>query len=627
MSNMELKEKSRSLPQTPGCYLMKDKRGEIIYVGKALNLKNRVMCYFNNSEKTAKTQILVSHIKDFDFILASSEAEAFILENNLIKKYSPKYNIQMRDDKTYPYILVDYDEPFPKLKYRRKFKRKKNQEVYGPFAFGSNISEVIRVLTKTFRLRDCSLREFKSRKVSCILYQMYQCSGPCVGEIKEEQYSNDLKKALSFLKGRGSKTLKELNKLMFELADEEEFEKAAQLRDYIEILSAFNENEIQENADFKKESESFDIISIYQGELEFDLTIYMVRKGALLGSKNFHFPTADLTETLEEELSSFILQYYTNTEDDLPKVIRSNLSLKVRKSLEETINYYFFQTSEGKKRIELQGTLIKEIAFKTIAKKYQSLYDLVEENAKEQQRVRLNNKDSEFIGLNKLKDLLGLKERPIVLECYDVAIFSGKSPTASQIVYVNGKPKKESYRYYHLKELPEGNNDYAMLREVLKRRIKNGKLPDIFIVDGGKGQVGTFSAVLKDQGLEIPVVGIAKSKTKKDLKTEERLIIPNRANPYILKKNRSLLKLITSMRDEAHRFSRKLHHKKEKSRLFSSWLDHIEGVGPATKQKILKAFKNPMEEILDMGVEELKSKLSISELIAKRIKDFIQKQT
>ncbi|MFZ8933963.1 MAG: excinuclease ABC subunit UvrC [Bacteriovoracaceae bacterium] len=617
---MDLKQKARSLPQSPGCYLMKDKRGDVIYVGKALNLKNRVMCYFNNSEKTPKTQILVSHIKDFDFILAASESEAFILENNLIKKHGPKYNIQMRDDKTYPYVLIDYEEPFPKLKYVRRFKRKKNQEVFGPFVFGSNISEVIRVLTKTFRLRDCSLREFKSRKVPCVLYQMYQCSAPCVGEISEEKYLQDLKKSISFLKGKGNKVLKDLDQLMYGLADKEQFEKAAQLRDYIDVLRSFNESEIQKNADLKKDTESFDIISTYEGEVEIDLAIYMVRKGILLGSKNFHFPVSDLSFSLEEELSSFILQYYTNTEDDIPKVIMSTLSSKTRKSIEETLEYYFYKTPEGQKRIKLQTNVLESIRIKPVAKRYESLYELVQENASEQQRVRLNNKDSEFIGLNKLQDLLNLKERPVILECYDVAVFSGKSPTASQIVFVNGKPKKESYRYYHLKELPEGNNDYAMLREVLKRRIKHGKLPDVFVVDGGKGQVGTFCAVLEDAGIEIPVVGIAKSKTKKGLKTEERLIIPKRVNPYVLKKNRSLLKIITSMRDEAHRFSRKLHHKKEKSRLLSSWLDEIKGVGPATKQKILNLFKNPREEIADMGVEELKSKLKISESLAKKIK-------
>lgn len=621
-----LKEKANSLPKSPGCYLMKDKNGQVIYVGKAKSLKSRVSSYFNSSEKTPKTEVLVSHIKDFEFILAASDTEALIIENNLIKKHSPKYNIQLRDDKTYPYVLIDRSEPFAKLKYVRRFKRKKKQEVYGPFVVGSNISEVMRVLTKTFRLRDCSLREFKSRKVPCILYQMNQCSAPCVSYISKDEYEIDLKKASSFFRGKGSKVLKELESKMHQHADNEEFEKAAILRDHIEVLKAFNENEVQKNADFKKETESFDIISTFQGEIEFDLAIYMVRKGTLLGSKNFHFPVADLTESLEEELSSFILQYYTNTEDELPKVIMSTLSSKLRNSLEETLNYYFFKTPEGKKRISLETVPIKNIEVKSIAKKYQSLFELVEENAKEQQRVRLNNNDSEFIGLNKLKELLSLKERPIVLECYDVAIFSGKSPTAAQIVFINGKPKKESYRYYHLKELPEGNNDYAMLREVLKRRIKHGKLPDVFIVDGGKGQVGTFSAVLKDEGLEIPVVGIAKSKTKKDLKTEERLIIPNRANPYILKKNRSLLKLITSMRDEAHRFSRKLHHHSEKKKLLSSWLDDIEGVGPSTKQKILKALKNPLAEIPDMGLEELKNKLSISESLARKLKDYCLNQ-
>ena len=566
---MDIKEKALSLPKLPGCYLMKDKSGQIIYVGKAKNLKNRVTSYFNNSEKSPKTEILVSHIVDFDFILASSDTEAFVIENNLIKKHSPKYNIQMRDDKSYPYVLVDHNEPFPKLKYARRFKRKKNQDVFGPFVVGSNISEVIRVLTKTFRLRDCSLREFKSRDVACILYQMYQCSAPCVDEISEKDYEKDLKMAMSFLKGKGKKVLKELDHQMRGLADQEMFEKAAQLRDYITLLSNFNENEIQRNADLKKDTEDFDIISTFEGEIEFDIGIYMIRNGVLLGSKNFHFPISDF-EDQEEELASFLVQFYSSTEDDLPLKIITKLTKPKREELEKALNYYFFKTPEGKERIELENKKIKKIVTSGVTKKDQSLFDLVTENAKEQQRVRLNNQDSEFLALSKLQELLGLKERPIVLECYDVAIFSGKSPTASQIVFINGKAAKEFYRYYHLKELPEGNNDYAMMTEVLTRRIKHGKLPDVFIVDGGKGQVSTFRAVLEDQGLNVPVVGIAKSKTKKEVRTEERLIIPNRANPYILKKNRSLLKLITLMRDEAHRFSRKLHHKAELKRILPS---------------------------------------------------------
>ncbi len=557
---VKMDDKARLLPTKPGCYLMKNKDQQIIYVGKAKNLRSRVSSYFNNSAKNAKTDILVSHIVDFDFIMTTSDAESFVLENTLIKKHTPKYNIRLKDDKSYPYVVINHNEPYPRLEFIRRVKRTKGVEVFGPFVTGSNVWDVIRILTQTFCLRDCKLSEFKKRKEPCLLYQMHQCSAPCVGKIDEAGYAEDLAFARDMFSGSGAKTLRELDSRMAIAAENEEFEKAALIRDNRLKLGEFANNFKQENAEHNDEK-NLDIVAYYQGESEVDISIYMMRNGVLLGHKNFNFSNLDIIEGVEDSVLNYLFQYYSTTYDSLPQLIITQLSDEGNTMLEAGIE-----------------TLDKNIRVRPPHKKYESFLNLTRDHAFEQQRVRLLHEDSVYVGLNKLKDLLSLKERPVVLECYDVAIFQGSSPTASQIVFHDGKPDKKNYRYYHLDERPEGNNDFAMMRELIIRRSDNGSLPDVFIVDGGMGQVNIFKEALKELNIPIPVVGIAKSKNvrtkdgfkSEDIKkSEERLIIPGRSNPYFLNQNRSLFKIIVQMRDEAHRFSRKLHHKEETKRVFN----------------------------------------------------------
>ncbi|MDO9183116.1 MAG: excinuclease ABC subunit UvrC [Bacteriovorax sp.] len=563
IQTVKMEEKARLLPTKPGCYLMKNKAEQIIYVGKAKNLRSRVLSYFNNSAKGPKTEILVTHIVDFDFIMTDNDAESFVLENNLIKKHAPKYNIRLKDDKSYPYVVINTNEAFPRLEFIRRVKRGKGIDVYGPFVTGSNIWEVLSILTKSFSLRDCKLSDFKTRKEPCLLYQMKQCSAPCVDKISKADYEKDLNLARDLFSGVGAKTLRELEKRMQKAAEDEEFEKAAQIRDSLVILNEFANNFKQSNAELDSDR-NIDIVAFYQGEIEVDLSIYMMRNGILLGHKNFSFSNLDIEESAEDLMLNYLFQYYTGTYDSLPQLIVTHMSAESNDLLES-------------------GLLTLEKMDKTIRvrpplKQYDSLLNLTRDHAFEQQRVRMLHEDSVYVGLNKLKDLLGLKERPVVLECYDIAIFQGSSPTAAQIVFHDGKPDKSKYRHYHLQELPEGNNDFAMMKELIIRRSDNGDLPDVFIVDGGLGQVNIFKEVLKELNIPIPVIGIAKSKVVKtkdgfkneDIKrSEERLIIPGRANPFMLNKNKSLFKIIVQMRDEAHRFSRRLHHKEEVKRVFN----------------------------------------------------------
>ncbi|WP_412470352.1 excinuclease ABC subunit UvrC [Oceanospirillum sp. RT-1-3] len=612
-NTLALLEKAKHLPTKSGCYLMKRKRAgieEILYIGKAKNLRSRVSSYFNSSEKSPKTQILVSHIQDFDFIMTKTDAEAYILENNLIKKHIPKYNIQLKDDKSYPYIQVDMNEKFPRLVYTRRPKRKKKIKLFGPFTTGSNILKISRILTKSFTLRDCSIEEMRKRKRPCLIYQMKQCSAPCVDYISEKDYFNDLNYVINFFEGQSRNVLKILEERMFEAAESEHFERAAEIRDSIEELKQFSLSYEKQNVELTTEKD-FDIVAYHVGELEIDISIYMMRSGILLGHKNYHFGKGDSENENHELFQTFLFQYYSNTKEKLPSRIYIDEKKADLSMISEAFNEVLDQEVEVQKPIG----------------KMKTLYELTLDHAREHQRFRVKNLDGPWIGLNKLKELLNLKETPKILECFDVAIWQGKSPTASQIVFRDGKPDKTQYRYYHLEERPEGNNDFAMMREVLARRLKKGKLPDVFIVDGGKGQVSSFLAVLEDFELDIPVVGIAKIKTSKQdsfrdkevSSSDERLIIPNRINPYILKKTPSLMRIVVQMRDEAHRFSRKLHHKKERDRIFSSWFDDIEGVGEKTLKTIHENMDLNLKELSQLSVIEISHKLDIKEGLAERI--------
>lgn len=615
----ELLNKANTLPKKSGCYLMRNSNFEIIYVGKAKNLKNRVTSYFNKSEKSAKTHILVKHIRSFDFIVTNSDAESYVLENNLIKEHMPKYNIRLKDDKTYPYVLVDKRKEFPRLIYKRRPKRSKDVELYGPYPTGSNISSILRLLTKSFSLRDCSDTEFKSRKTPCILYQMNQCSAPCVGYIDKKDYKNDLSNALNFLKGQrlAKKSYEILENKMFESAEEELFEKAASIRDHLVELTNFMNNSFKQNVEFLHEK-NMDVISYFVGDQDIDISIYLVRHGNLLGQRNFYFSKSDLFDDIENEVIQYVLQYYAQNDEILPDSIFFTLEK------DQSFNF----------DIALNNILNREKKIQIINKseKYKSLEVMVQSHAKEAQRIRLENEQSVYVGLNKLKELLKLRNRPRTLECYDVAIWQGKSPAASQVVFHDGVADKSKYRHYALTELPEGNNDFAMMREVFERRIKYKNLPDVFIVDGGTGQVNIVKKVLEELKVDVPVVGIAKSKDLKKIpsrveidKSDERLIIPGRSNPYILKKNMSLFRIVVQMRDEAHRFSRRLHHKKEHKRTIRSWVDEVKGINDNVRNKILKNQKLEFNQLKGLSVEELRNALDVQDMRHLRaIQDYLK---
>ncbi|MCT4642807.1 MAG: excinuclease ABC subunit UvrC [Bacteriovoracaceae bacterium] len=614
-TKQELLGKANTLPKNSGCYLMKNKFDEIIYIGKAKSLKSRVVSYFNNSDKSPKTQILVSHIADFQFILTNSDAESFVLENNLIKKHKPKYNIRLKDDKSYPFIEVNMSHDFPRLIYKRRITKSKSNLIFGPFPTGSNIYQVHKQIIKSFKLRDCSDREFLSRKKPCLLYQMHQCSAPCVDYISKADYALDIKSAISLLKNKkqATRSLKVLEDKMQQLASEEKFEMAGVIRDQLFEIKDFIDSSYNQSVELL-DDEQLDVVSYYVGDEQIDISIYLIRFGNLVGQKNFYFDKTDLTDDIEREIIQYLLQYYEFKSEIIPKSILYSCEKENKESFEKALD-------------EIAKTTVK---IKSHVSKYKALEQMASEHAKECQRVRIETSGSVYLGLDKLKDLLKLKARPRSLECYDIAIWQGRSPTASLIYSHDGQLDKSLYRHFYLEQRPEGNNDFAMMEEVFRRRLKHGNFPDVFIVDGGVGQVNTVAKVLEELSIDVPIVGIAKSKNIKESfkskseKTEERLIIPGRANPYILKKNMSLFKIIVSMRDEAHRFSRKLHHKAEKDRVFTSWVDQVKGLNEKVRKEILKNQTKELSELKELSYIELKSEMDfLSDKHVKLVHQFL----
>lgn len=541
-----LLKKARKLPKSSGCYLMRTRDGDVIYVGKAKNLRSRVSSYFNNTVKSSKTISMVSYVDDFEINLTENECEALILENTLIKKIRPKYNIILRDDKSYPYIFIDKNEDFSRISYGRNIKKREKRQVWGPFPVGSNIKEVSSLVTKILGLRDCSIREFKKRKKPCLLFQIEQCSGSCVGKISFEQYNLDLKIAIDFFSGRETALINLLEKKMRMASENEKFEQSIFYRDSLKTLQLFMNFEKNRFAEFPGEDRNFDLVSWHSDVDVTDFIITSVRKGLLIGNRSFVLPISK--EDLLEEVDTILFDYYKKNVGSTPSEVQIDVENEMLNSLNEGL----------------------KIKFKTISKKLKSLHILGIEQAKENLRLRDEKSDHAFLAAKELQHLLGLVELPRKIECFDVAIFQGEAPTASKVVVLDGIPLKEEYRYYHLKLRKEGNNDFAMMQEVVTRRLSEKNYPDIFLIDGGRPQLQAVKIILDKFDVKIPLVGIAKSRLESDfsstkiVKSEERLVILKRKDSILLTKRRAILKLSNVLRDEAHRFCRILHHKQMK---------------------------------------------------------------
>lgn len=585
-----LESKIKGLTEEPGVYIMKDASGGILYVGKAKNLKNRVSTYFQDSkDKSPRIDLMVRKIADFELVLTDNEVEALVLEYNLIKKYKPRFNVVFRDDKSYPYVRVDVSHPFPRLEYTRKV-RKDGARYFGPFVSAYQIKDVLRWAQKAFKLRDCSDNEFRNRSRPCILYQMGQCSAPCVNLISEQDYDRNIKRVLKLLDGKSGDVVKDLTHAMEEAAEREEFELAAELRDRIQHIEHINQEQKITDAEggFDRDVVHFsrgrggavsseeladqdtDSTVVRASPSQAAVVIMAVRDGRTVGV--FQFPFEDVDPQLEDSefLFNVISQYYIGRYQETPALLPQEVLLPPEvegSNLKE--NAQLLSRALGK-RVDFRVPKRGEAADLLAMVKKTAEYHLGEISTKLSQSMD---------DLADVQKKLDLKKFPHRIECYDISHFQGEGTVASRVVFIDGKPEKSLYRHYHIENAGGSSrevDDFKSMREVLERRFMNDhSLPDLVVVDGGKGQLSQAEAIFAELGvLGVELCSIAKARTERDFEasevtgTMERIFKPNQKNPIMLKPGTGAYRVLTQARDESHRFAITFHRSVRDKRIF-----------------------------------------------------------
>ncbi len=608
---LKLKEFIKDFPSDSGVYLMKSSADKIIYVGKAKNLRSRVRSYFLLNETTSpKTRLLVGSIYKIDYILTKTEVEAFLLEASLIKKHKPKYNIRLKDDKSYPYIYVSMQDAFPRLYLRRKV-QKDGGLYFGPFTSGYVVHETIRMLNLIFQIRDCTDHFMKSRKRPCMTHQIGRCTAPCVHLIAVEEYGERVKSAVQFLKGRDRKILRELDDQMVALAKGERFEEAARLRDGIKGLEAALEKQIVVND--KKDIDQ-DVVSFFGDVRGTLIETLHIRAGRVVGSRPHfigHLDTTDAAEDPRDWMASFLNQYYESNIVPDEVVVPVSLGDDIFKLLSAVLE----ERSGHKVRVRL-GT----------DHGAQKLMDMAERNAKDHFRHAVEKSDKKREGLQDIQKRFDLEKLPLRIECFDISHFQGSETVASQVVFEDGVPAKENYRLYKLRTVDSGD-DYTAMTEVLSRRFNHPEYddPDLILIDGGKGQLSTAMTVLNELGRkDIPVASIAKARTERSFEseqvmgTDERFFLPGRANPVIFPNYTESFRILVSLRDEAHRFAINYHRKLRENTSLQGALDNIHGVGEVLKKRLLEKFET-VDALRNANADEICEVEGVGRSLAEKI--------
>lgn len=601
--NNRIREKLKLLTTQPGVYIMRDKDGNVIYVGKAKNLKNRVSQYFRNSPKPSKVQAMVDNVDIFDYFITMSEMDALALESNLIKKYQPFYNILLKDGKQFPYIKIDMKEPFPKLEIVRKVK-KDGARYFGPYFAGIDAREILKTINSAFKIRTCNLKitETSMAKRECLNYSLGLCSAPCTKRISKEDYRKEIDRVINFLNGNDEEIEEILTKKMQQAAENENFENAILLRDRLKMIAKLKQRVV---ANLPKDV-SKDVFAYYTDGLSGVITNMVVRGGKILGIISYPCLDAELEEG--QTLFNFIVQYYQNLL--VPNEIILSHNIEDKELLYEFFNkkVNLITNPHGINKTLLDMALVN-------AKEYLNKYI-------EKEKLKYNN----TIGaIKSLQEKLHLKELPERMECYDISNISGTNKVCSMVVFKNGEASKKDYRKFKIKTV-KGSNDFASLAEALTRRLKrlveqNGESfkekPNLIIIDGGKGQISSCYEILKEFGLEdkIDMIGLAKK--------QEELFFPNRSEPMLLKPGSAELKLIQRIRDEAHRFAITYHRNIRTAKMTKSVLDDIPGVGPKKRDALLKAF-GTSEEVAKASIDLLQTVPEISPALASTIYNYFQ---
>ncbi|MDM8142919.1 excinuclease ABC subunit UvrC [Megamonas hypermegale] len=590
-------EKLKLLPDRPGVYLMKNRRGQIIYVGKAIKLKNRVRQYFQSSRNhSAKTLALVSHIEDLETIITANELEALILECNLIKKHHPKYNIMLRDDKTYPYLKLTLNEDYPRLITTRRVV-KDGSRYFGPYTSGTAMKETLNLLRRLFPLRTC--KHLGERP--CLEYHIKRCPAPCAGFVDKETYKEMVRSVCWFLEGKTEEIETALTEKMQQLAQKLEFELAGKIRDQLAAI-----RQITEKQKILTDTGDMDAVGMASSPLGTCMQVFFVRNGKILGRNQFLL-TGNEDDSGENCLSAFFKQYY-NDAVFIPKEILLPIDIEETALLEK----WLLETKKAKAKIIVPKRGVKK-----------DIVQMANENAAKylhDQESRLRDNQARSIGaVYDLQKYLNLAKPPLRMECFDISHIQGSETVASMVVFQDGKPDKESYRRFKINSTEGKPDDFMSMREVTMRRYGKAtaeEMPDLIIIDGGKGQLSSALEIIRGAGhMTVPVVGLAKQ--------FEYIFTEYSPEPVILPRQSDALYLVQQIRDEAHRFAITYHRKLRTKRNKVSLLDNIAGVGAKRRKALFDRFEN-IGNIKNATVEELSAVPGISENIAKSIYNFFR---
>lgn len=617
MENFNIQEELKKLPGKPGVYLMHDEKDAIIYVGKAISLKNRVRQYFQSSRnKGAKIEQMVTHISRFEYIVTDSELEALVLECNLIKEHRPKYNTMLMDDKTYPFIKVTVNEPFPRVMMARRMKKDK-AKYFGPYTSAGAVKDTIELIRKLYHIRSCnrSLPKDIGKERPCLNYHIHQCYAPCQSYISREEYRKSIDEVVRFLNGNYDPILKELEEKMLDASENLEFEKAIEYRELLaSVQKIAQKQKITDTA-----GDDRDIIAMASEGEDAVVQVFFIRGGRLIGRDHFYLKIAE-NDTKSEILSSFIKQFYAGT-----PYIPAELMLPEEIEDQEIIEEWLTTRREHKVRLRIPKKGTKE-----------KLVELAQKNAQmvlKNDKERLKREEGRTIGaVKELEKILGLTGI-IRMEAYDISNTNGFDSVGSMVVYEHGKPKRNDYRKFKIKSV-QGADDYASMNEVLTRRFEHGlrerqdesetggfqAFPDLIMMDGGRGQVNIALEVLEKLNLHIPVCGMVKD----DNHRTRGLYFNNVELP--IDRNSECFRLITRIQDEAHRFAITFHRQLRSKGQVHSILDDIPGVGPARRKDLMRSFEN-IEAIRNATVDNLKELPSMNEKSAQEVYKFFHQDT
>jgi excinuclease ABC subunit C len=604
ISNL-ITEQLRQLPTSPGVYLMRDAECNILYVGKAANLRHRVGSYFGASQKLSpKLQRMIARVSDFDFFVTSSDQEALILELNLIKRHRPRYNVRLKDDKTFPYLKIDTREDWPRVHITRRLEEDGGR-YFGPFASAKSVRQTLKIIKGIFPFRSCSKAITGIDPRPCLEYHIRHCLAPCIGAVSKSEYDEVIKQVILFLEGKQEKVVQELETKMEAAAEALDFEKAALIRDQIQALNRVVEGQ---RIATKVRGEQ-DVIAFAQDKDQAYVQVFFIRSSKLIGRESFVLQGTRSEET-SQIMTSFIKQFYDSTPYIPPLLL-------LQYPAEDTLVIESWLQSKKGSKVNIQVPCRGN---------KKQLVKIVAENAQqglEQLKIKqLTTPGSVTTALSEIEGELHLPRLPLRMEGYDISNIQGKAAVGSMVVFDQGKPKPSHYRRFQIKTV-SGADDYAMLHEVLKRRFKRSSdaqdtwaiLPDLVLIDGGKGQLNAALSAMSQAGVGfVPTASLAKE--------NEEIFIPLSSQPVILPRSSQGLQLLQRLRDEAHRFALSYHQKIHKRETFASSLDNIPGIGPKRKRALIKQFGS-VRAIRDASIEELAAISGMSQILAKKIKEHL----